>query len=180
MEYQGTVKWYDPDKAFGFISGGPDGDVFVHRASLGPERDELVEGQEVLFKTRKSLKGSEAYDIVVTKESSQPPRPRKLPHRDRFDRPDRGGRVGGPGGGRRSAPPPDYSSLPKGLLTCTVVNVDQNGRFMFVRSERDDFEIFVHGSMVSESRMTFHRGDRVRVTIEQGPKGLRATSLESA
>jgi len=52
MHYEGVVKWYDPNKAFGFLSGGPDGDVFIHRTNLEPGRDELIEGQEVRFRVR--------------------------------------------------------------------------------------------------------------------------------
>lgn len=186
MEYEGLVKWYDPNKAFGFISGAPDGDVFVHRSNIEPGRDELIDGQEVLFKTRKSTRGSEAYDVVVTKESANPPRPRTP--RDDYA----GNRGGSPGrfdgggparngfGARRPAAAPPLGKVPKGPLTCSVVSIDQDGRFMFVRSEQDDYEIFVHGSMISSLGYAVHRGERVRVTVEQGPKGLRANSLEPA
>lgn len=178
MEYQGKVKFYDPNKAYGFISGAPDGDVFIHRSNLAPGRVELVEGQEVLFKTRAAPRGAEAYDVVVTKESHLPPRPRVV--RDGFGGGERSGRGFGrdsrdSGRGRR---PPENLRIPSGPVACEICSVDPEGRFMFVKSERDGTEIFVHRSHFE--RMGLRRGDRVSVTVEQGPKGLRATSLEPA
>ena len=63
----GTVKWYNPDKGFGFItpeSGGKD--VFVHataleRAGLGP----LQEGQTVRMGVVQGAKGPEAGTISL-------------------------------------------------------------------------------------------------------------------
>lgn len=169
-EYQGTVKWYDPNKAFGFISGAPEGDVFIHRSNIEPGRDQLIEGQEVLFKVRKSPRGFEAYDLTVIAESHLPPRPLK-PRDDfssarsgSFSRPERSKASNGP--------------LPRGPVTATVISRDKDDRFMFVRSERDDFEIFVHNSLFRDYGPDLRKGDRVRVTVEEGAKGIRATSLE--
>lgn len=166
-EYQGSVKWYDPNKAFGFISGAPEGDVFIHRSNIEPGRDQLIEGQEVLFKVRKSPRGFEAYDLTVTAESHLPPRP--LKPRDDFSRPS----AGGFSGSRRTP-----ISLPRGPVTATVISRDKDDRFMFVRAERDDLEIFVHSSLFRDYGPDLRKGDRVRVTVEEGAKGVRATSLE--
>jgi CspA family cold shock protein len=67
VETMGTVKWYNPDKGFGFItpqSGGKD--VFIHatvleRAGLGP----LQEGQSVRMGVVQGAKGPEAGTISV-------------------------------------------------------------------------------------------------------------------
>jgi CspA family cold shock protein len=173
MEYTGSVKWYDPDKAYGFVAGAPQGDVFVHRNSIVEVgREELIEGQEVRFQVRPSQRGFEAFDVVVTRESSLPPRPRKSqgggPRRgaDRgFDR----------GFDSRSERGP--RTLPRGPVTCVVTNVDRDDRFLFVRSEREDFEVFVHSSLFRDLPR-LRKGDTVRVTVEQGDKGLRARTLE--
>lgn len=190
MEYEGRVKFYDPNKAYGFISGSPDGDVFIHRSNLGPGRDELIEGQEVLFKVRSAPRGAEAYDVFVTKESTLPPRPRNAsndrPPRERGfgggfggDRFGGGERRGGRGGGGRfgdSRKPVDNARVPSGPVAGEVCSVDAQERFLFVKTDRDGLEIFVHSSHFA--RTGVRRGDRVSVTVEQGPKGLRATSFE--
>ena len=67
VEMTGTVKWYNPDKGFGFItpqSGGKD--VFIHatvleRAGLGP----LQEGQTVRMGVVQGQKGPEAGTISL-------------------------------------------------------------------------------------------------------------------
>ena len=171
MEYTGSVKWYDPDKAYGFVAGAPQGDVFVHRNSIAEGREELIEGQEVRFQVRPSQRGFEAFDVAVTRESSLPPRPRKIQGLP----PRRGGGDRDRGPGRRDDVGP--RTLPRGPVTCVVTNVDRDERFMFVRSEREDFEVFVHSSLFRDLPR-LRKGDTVRVTVEKGDKGLRARTLE--
>ena len=65
VETMGTVKWYNPDKGFGFITPQNGGkDVFIHatvleRAGLGP----LQEGQSVRMGVVQGAKGPEAGTI---------------------------------------------------------------------------------------------------------------------
>ncbi|MFM9848880.1 MAG: cold-shock protein [Hyphomicrobiaceae bacterium] len=61
------MKWYNPDKGFGFVSSG-DGekDVFVHASVL--ERagvPSLGENQRVSMKVVKTQKGREALSIAL-------------------------------------------------------------------------------------------------------------------
>ena len=179
QEHSGTVKWYDPNKAFGFISGAPEGDVFVHRSNLEPGRDELIEGQEVVFQTRRGHKGYEAFDVRVTRESHMPPRPRTPRElQGRGAGRSREGGFGDRASGRKPAPSrPHSASVPAGPLECTVISRDREDRFMFVRSEEDELEVFVHSSLFRHLPTDLRRGDRVKVTVEQSARGLRATSL---
>ena len=61
----GTVKWFNPDKGFGFIEqdgGGPD--VFVHYSAISMTGyRELNEGQKVEFEVAQSEKGPQAANV---------------------------------------------------------------------------------------------------------------------
>lgn len=63
----GTVKWFNEDKGFGFITqenGGPD--VFVHfRAIVSEGYKTLAEGQKVSFEVEKGQKGLQAANVVA-------------------------------------------------------------------------------------------------------------------
>ncbi len=60
----GTVKWFNADKGFGFISQ-PDGqDVFVHFSAIQTSGyRSLEEGQNVEFEVQKGPKGLQAANV---------------------------------------------------------------------------------------------------------------------
>ena len=67
VEMNGTVKWYDPAKGFGFVSVNDGGkDVFVHRSALSRAGlESLAEGQQVTLAVVDGQKGREAQSINV-------------------------------------------------------------------------------------------------------------------
>jgi CspA family cold shock protein len=64
---QGTVKWFNADKGFGFISqdgGGPD--VFVHFSAIqSTGYRSLEENQRVEFEITQGQKGPQAEQVRV-------------------------------------------------------------------------------------------------------------------
>ena len=60
----GTVKWFNNDKGYGFISRGADKDVFVHHSSIeGEGFHSLTEGQQVEFEVEQGPKGLQAAHV---------------------------------------------------------------------------------------------------------------------
>jgi cold shock protein len=63
---QGTVKFFNADKGFGFISREQGDDVFVHFSAIqGDGYKSLDEGQRVEFEVGKGKKGDEAQNVRV-------------------------------------------------------------------------------------------------------------------
>ena len=62
----GTVKWFDNAKGYGFISRSSGDDVFVHfRAIKGDGFKSLQEGQQVEFNVVQGQKGLQADEVVA-------------------------------------------------------------------------------------------------------------------
>lgn len=61
----GTVKWFSPEKGFGFISPDDGGaDVFAHHTAIaGTGYRNLVENQHVEFEVTQGPKGLQAENI---------------------------------------------------------------------------------------------------------------------
>ena len=65
---QGTVKWFNVSKGFGFITRENGDDVFVHFRNIrGRGHRSLSEGQSVRFNVKESDKGLQAEDVSVVR-----------------------------------------------------------------------------------------------------------------
>jgi cold shock protein len=60
----GTVKWFSPEKGFGFISQEDGPDVFVHFSAIqGEGYKNLEENQKVEFEITQGPKGPQASSV---------------------------------------------------------------------------------------------------------------------
>ncbi len=61
---KGTVKWFNAEKGYGFITGEDGNDVFVHFSAIqGEGFKTLDEGQEVTFEVEQGQRGPQATNV---------------------------------------------------------------------------------------------------------------------
>ena len=65
MKEQGTGKWFNNEKGYGFISRESGDDVFVHHTAIqGSGFKSLNEGDSIEFEVAKGPKGLQAQNVV--------------------------------------------------------------------------------------------------------------------
>lgn len=65
MREQGTVKWFNNEKGYGFITRNSGDDVFVHHSAIqGTGFKSLNEGDSIEFDVAKGPKGLQAQNVV--------------------------------------------------------------------------------------------------------------------
>ncbi len=65
MSEEGTVKWFNDSKGYGFISRADGDDVFVHFSSIaGDGFKSLQEGDAVTFEVEDSERGPQAVSVT--------------------------------------------------------------------------------------------------------------------
>ncbi len=63
---EGTVKWFNDEKGFGFIEQEGAKDVFVHFSAInGSGRKTLKEGQKVTMEVSMGQKGPQAENVTA-------------------------------------------------------------------------------------------------------------------
>ncbi len=64
---KGTVKWFNAQKGFGFITNDNGGeDVFVHFSGIASQGFKtLEEGQKVIFDLEKGQRGMQAVNVTI-------------------------------------------------------------------------------------------------------------------
>jgi len=65
VDVEGTVKWFDPKKGFGFITGPEGQDIFVHYTQIeGDGFRVLADGTRVRYDAQKGERGWHATRVV--------------------------------------------------------------------------------------------------------------------
>jgi CspA family cold shock protein len=66
----GTVKWYDAEKGFGFVTSDEGDDVFVHVSALPAGVSALKPGSKVEFGIADGRRGKQALSVTVLSSAS--------------------------------------------------------------------------------------------------------------
>ena len=67
---EGTIKWFDPQKGYGFIKGEDDEEYFVHHKQV-PEGVQLQENDRVTFDPVETERGKQAQNVTLS-ENQEP------------------------------------------------------------------------------------------------------------
>ncbi|MCW2509779.1 MAG: cold-shock protein, partial [Modestobacter sp.] len=165
---QGTVKWFNAEKGFGFIEPDDGGqDVFAHFSAIADDGGyrSLDEGQRVEFTASPGERGMQADSIRPLGGGGRPPAREERGHRDdpREVRAP-GAPRGGGGGGSQG--------------TVRWFNAEKG--FGFIEPDEGGDDVFVHFSAIADDGgyRSLDEGQRVEYTASPGQRGMQADSVQ--
>lgn len=167
---QAIVKWFNPEKGFGFVElTDGSGDVFMHARALEAAGHEAVDpGATLTVRVGIGQKGRQVTEVVAVDASTAEARPRSGP---RTSGPREGGGGGGGGFGRDTGPTEE--------LMGAVKWYNPEKGFGFIAPDRGGKDVFVHVTALQRSGVSsLAEGQRVRVSVGQGPKGPEVRMVE--
>jgi CspA family cold shock protein len=157
----GRVKWYNPDKRYGFVElSDGSGDAFLHATALaGIGISTLRPGETLELRVAPGQRGAQVTEVISVDSSTAAP---SGPPRRSFNRQDR---------------QPLEASV-HAMGTVKWYNVARGFGFIVMDSGE---EIFVHASALNRAGITdLNEGQRVYVGVAEGRKGLEAASIQLA
>nr|WP_274707802.1 cold-shock protein [Roseicella aerolata] len=180
-EIEATVKWFNPEKGFGFVElGNGSGDAFLHISVLQRSGQEAVNpGAGMRVRVGPGQKGQQVTEVVEITSPGEPGGPGGGAPRGGFgDRPPRSGGFGDRprGGGGGFAP-----SGPAEEMRGTVKWYSAEKGFGFVSPEGGGRDVFVHATALERSGLSpLTEGQAVVMQVVQGKKGPEASTLTRA
>ena len=156
------VKWFNPEKGFGFVALDSGGDAFLHIAVLGRAgREEVAQGATLEVRTGPGQKGIQVTEVISVDDSTATPaRPRSAP-----------GERGGP---RRPTGPAQR-------VSGTTKWYDPAKGFGFVNVEGGTQDVFVHVSVLERGGIpTLAPGQRVTMDVVEGRRNPEAVAIQLA
>ncbi|WP_134498479.1 cold-shock protein [Microvirga pakistanensis] len=167
-ETQARVKWFNPEKGFGFVElTDGSGEAFLHiRQVEAAGHGNLPSGTTLAVQVGPGQKGPQVNEILHVDTSTAEPEP-----------PRRGPRPAGRPGHPRPAGAPVASPDALG----TVKWYDEVKGFGFVAVEGESKDLFVHVSVLQRAGLArLDQGQTVRVAIVEGRKGREVGAIELA
>ena len=157
-----TVKWFNPEKGFGFVAIEGAGDAFLHAAVLGRAgREEVAQGATLDVRTGPGQKGLQVTEVLAVDDSTATPaRPRTAT-------------------GER--PGPRRPQGPAVRMAGTTKWFDPAKGFGFVSIEGGNQDVFVHVSVLERGGIpTLAPGQRVTMDVAEGRRNPEAVTIQLA
>ncbi len=155
-----TVKWYNPDKGFGFVQlADGSGDAFLHVSVVERSGNSSVPpGSTLEVRAGPGPKGQQVSEILSIDKSTALQEP---PRRDRPERP--------------AISSPDQAAVEE-IGTVKWYNAEKG--FGFILRDGGGKDAFVHASALKRAGITdLAEGQRVAVNIVDGSKGPEAAGV---
>ncbi len=175
-EAKATVKWYNPEKGFGFVEmADGSGDVFLHANSLQNAGFQAVTPGAILqIRVGQGQKGRQVDQVISVTEGEAPP-----PRSGGF-----GARDGGGGGFDRprspSGPRParQQASGPAVEMAGIVKWYNATKGFGFISPQSGGKDVFVHATALEQAGLPpLQEGQSVKMNVVQGAKGPEVSSI---
>jgi cold shock protein len=159
----GKVKWYNPDKRYGFVElSDGSGDAFLHATALtGVGLSALHPGETLEIRVAAGERGPQVIEIIsVDRSTATPFNPTR--------------KTSGPRSDRQV-----LEASVKEMGTVKWYNAAKG--FGFIVRDGGGKDIFVHASALERAGITgLNEGQRVFVGIAEGRKGPEAASIQVA
>jgi CspA family cold shock protein len=159
---QATVKWFNTEKGFGFVTLEDGSDCFLHASALTRAGLSAAEGDIVRVRVGAGPRGRQVSEVLEVQPGPGPQR-RTSP--------------AGPGPRPRSGPRP-VASGPATEMQGTVKWWNATKGFGFITPTDGTKDVFVHVSTLTRCGIQqLTEGMAVSLRVSQGPKGPEATEV---
>ena len=158
---EATVKWFNADKGFGFVTVAGGSDAFLpSRALEMAGHSSVPDGARVKVRISQGPKGPQVAEVVEVDASTA----------QTMNRAERRPST-------RPSPRPGAGPTEECLGSVKWYNANKG--FGFVAADRGGKDVFVHAATLGRSGLSeLPEGQRVRMQISQGQKGPEARSIE--
>jgi CspA family cold shock protein len=156
---EAIVKWFNAEKGFGFVDVVGGSEAFLHARQLeAAGHRSVLEGARVRVRIGQGQKGSEVTELIEVLSAG-------------------GIAIGRSADRSRAAPSQVIGQVVESIGTVKLYKVDKG--FGFVGQDSGGKDVFVHATTLARAGLSqLMEGQRVKMQIGKGLKGLEAQSIE--